>query len=193
MYQIAAKTIGYHGTYPENLDSILEHNFFETTNHSIWLGDGVYFFVDGVGDLPPLEYAKSFAIDQCYNSELRKHEKTEVSVLQASIKVNNDKLLDLTIIDGHKLFNKFRLGIIQQIESSGKTLKGQYKDSDVFKIMEEKIGIEFVKADVYIKFAVQRIGRFESIIPNVTIFKVRNAKKNIQKPSIKEVYRGVIK
>ena len=61
MYTVSPKITGYHGTYPENIGGILENNFFETLNHKIWLGDGAYFFVDGIGTLPPEEYARMFA------------------------------------------------------------------------------------------------------------------------------------
>lgn len=59
--------------------------------------------------------------------------------------------------------------------------------------MRDSVGIELVKSNVYIKFAIQRIAKIDSRIPNVTIFVVNNPTKNIQKPSIKEIYKGEIK
>jgi hypothetical protein len=194
MYIQNQKIIGYHGTYPEYVDSILANNFKESKDHDIWIGDGVYFFVEGAGVYEPQEYAKQFAIDNCYDKEVKKHTKEEVCVLEASIRINGDKFLDLTDSIGAQLFNKFRRGVISKIEKSGKRpVMGGYNDTDVFKIMREELGIEFVKSNVYIRFAIQRIAKFESRIPNVTILVVNNPLKNILKPTIKVILKEEIK
>lgn len=193
MYSAAPKIAGYHGTYPRNVDGIVQNNFFESKNHEIWLGDGVYFFVEGIGIFPPMVYAKQFAKDQCWDKDEKKYKETEIVVLEAVIRINNDKFLDLTDFRATQLFNQFRQDIIEKIEKSGKFLMGKYKDADVFKLMREKLGIEFVKANVYIKFAAQRIGQFDSIIPNVTILAVNNPTQNIQKRSIRQMVREAIR
>lgn len=194
MYIPKQKITGFHGTYPENIDSILANNFYESQNHDMWIGDGVYFFVDGIGALEPSLYAKQYAIDSCYDKDGKTYFKDEVCVLEAVIKINNDRYLDLTEIIGSQLFNTFRKRTISKIEQSGKRpISGEYNDADVFKIMREELGIEFVKSNVYIKFAVQRIARFESRIPNVTILVVNNPIKHIQKPTIKVVQKVKIK
>lgn len=193
MYSQNQKITGYHGTYPEYLESIQKNNFEESKDHEMWIGDGVYFFVEGIGAAPAVEYSKQFAIDACYDNDLKKHTRDKICVLEAVIKINNDKYLDLTLTEGYQLFNSFRKRTISLIEQTGKKpISGDYKDSDVFKIMREELGIEFVKSNVYIRFAVQRSGRFASRIPNVTIFVVNKPTKNIQKPTIKVVYQGEI-
>jgi hypothetical protein len=192
VYKANPKITGYHGTYPEHVVSISQDNFRESINHDIWLGDGVYFFIQGINSEPLTEYAKQFAIDQCYDSKTKNHTKEEICVLEATIKINPDKFLDLTQNDGNQLFNNFRDQVISKIKSSGKHPVGQYRDSDIFKIMREVLGIEFVKANVYIRFAIQRHERFRSNIPNVTILAVNNPSKNIQRQSIKQIYRGGI-
>ena len=194
MYIPNQKITGFHGTYPENIDSILANNFYESQNHDMWIGDGVYFFVDGIGAFEPLEYAKQYAIDSCYDKDSKTYLEDEVCVLEAVIKINSDKYLDLTESIGSQLFNTFRKRAISKIEQSGKRpVSSEYNDADVFKIMREELGIEFVKSNVYIKFAVQRIARFESRIPNVTILVVNNPTKHIQRPTIKVVQKGKIK
>lgn len=188
------KIIGFHGTYPENVDSILTNNFYESKNHDIWLGDGVYFFVDGIGAFEPSEYAKQYAIDNCYNKYERKHSKKEVCVLETLININNNTYLDLTEVIGLQLFNAFRKNAISIIEQSGKKpISGDYKDADVFKVMRDELRIEFVKSNVYIRFAMQRIARFESRIPNVTILVVNNPTKNIDKGTTKVIQKEEIK
>lgn len=192
MYSTALKFIGYHGTYPEHVDSIKENNFRETENHNIWIGDGVYFFIEGVGDESPIDHAKLFAIDQCFDNDNKTYSKNKVCVLEAVIKVNNDKCLDLTNSKGNQLFNKFRGGVLNKIQESGYKTEKSYRDADVFKLMRKMLGIEFVKANVYFKFGLERKKATISNIPNVTIFVVNNPKKNILKPSIRQVYEGGI-
>lgn len=193
MYGTAVKIIGYHGTYPEWIDSIKENNFKESVNHDIWLGDGVYFFIDGISITPPSELAAQFAIDQCYNKETKAYDKEEVCVIKAAVRLNEDKSLDLTQDKGYQLFNMFRDKVISSIEFVGKKPVTPYRDVDVFKVMRQELGIEFVKSNLYIKFAVQRIGRFESNIPNVTVLVVNNPAKNIQKPSIQVILKKGVK
>lgn len=192
MYSVSPKITGYHGTYPENIDGIIENNFFETTNHRTWLGDGVYFFVEGIGTLHSGEYARMFAIDQCWDKEAQAYLKGHYCVLEATIKINDNKFLNLTEAKGNKLFNEFRDQAIKKIEEGGKAIVGEYRDTDILTVMKDTLGIEFVKSNVYIKFAIQRIKRFESIIPNVTVLVVNNPTKNIHKLSIKETKKGDI-
>lgn len=193
MYSPNQKITGYHGTYPDYVDSIQTNNFEESKDHDMWIGDGVYFFVEGIGAMHPIDYSKQYAIDSCYDKKARRYTKDKVCVLEAIIKINNDKYLDLTESAGSQLFNTFRKNTIAKIEQAGKRpISGEYNDADVFKIMRQELGIEFVKSNVYIRFAVQRIAKFESRIPNVTIFVVNNPTKNIQRPTIKVVYQGEI-
>lgn len=192
LYTGKDKITGYHGTATENVKNIIATNFLETSNHEIWLGDGVYFFIEGISSNRPLEYAKQFAIDSCYNKVEKVYVKTQYSVIEAVIKINNDKFLDLTDVKGNYLFNTYRDKTIAKLEATGKVSVGGYKDTDVFKIMRESLSIEFVKSNVYIRFAVQRVAKMYSIIPNVTVMVVNNPTKNIQKPSIKEVFKGLI-
>ena len=193
MYSVSPKITGFHGTYPENATGIKEMNFNETKNHDVWLGDGAYFFVDGIGALPPEEYARMFAIDQCWDKKLSAYSKSKYCVLEAVIKINDNKYLNLTDSKGAKLFNEYRDNLITKISESGKVVVGEYKDTDVLSTLRETLGIEFVKSHVYIKFAIQRVKRFESKIPNVTVLVVNNPSKNIHKATIKELKEGDIK
>ncbi len=191
MYSVSPKLSAFHGTYPENVDGILENNFFETEEKT-WLGNGVYFFLDGIGTLSPAAYAKQYAIDKAWDKANKQHIHTHYAVLEAIIKVNDNKLLNLTIPDGTKLFNEFRDLHITNIAKIGKAIAGFYYDSDVLAEMQRVLGIEFVKSNLYIKFANQRILRYSSIVPNVTVLVVRNPLKNIQKTTINLIEKGEI-
>lgn len=193
LYSISPRIKAYHGTYTENLDSILKNNFLETLNHKMWLGNGIYFFTEGIGSDHPSLYAEQFAIDQCYDSTKKVYTRDMFCVLEVPIKINENKYLNLTEEKGSKLFNEFRDRLVKKIFESGRTIVGDFLDYDILNIMRESLGIEFVKSNLYIKFAAQRILQIKSTIPNVTVLVVNNPIKNIQRSSIKEIKRGNIK
>ena len=190
-YSTSPKQIGYHGTYPENVESIRVNNFFESEALT-WLGVGVYFFVEGINTLPCSDYARLWAIDNCWDKSLQKYSREEFSVLEATIKINNNKMLDLTVGLGKKLFNEYREKTIRKFTKGGQELVGKFLDSDVLEEMRNDLEIDFVQSDLYIKFAVQRQKRLESIVPNVTVLVVRNPSTHIHKTTIKEIKKGSI-
>lgn len=174
-------TVGHHGTYEKNVDSIIANGFRESEDHNEWFGDGVYFFVPGLNE--PIASAKQYAEDT------RQRDKSEdaTSVMEATINVNNDSFLDLTQYDGLQLFNTYRDEVLAKIELIGKKPSSTFEDHDLIKNMRKELGIEFVKGNVYIRFGIQRMARLQSRIPNVTIFVVNNPEENIKKTSIKQV------
>lgn len=191
MYSVSPKLSAFHGTYPENIDGIIENNFYETKEKT-WLGDGVYFFIDGIGALAPASYAKQFAIDQAWDKASQMYNRTHYAVLETTIKVNDNKLLNLTVPDGNRLFNEYRDNLIRKFEEAGKAIAGIYYDSDVLAEMRYDLEFEFVQSNLFIKFANQRKGRFETKVPNVTVLVVSNPAKNIHKSTIKLIEKGEI-
>lgn len=180
---------GNHGTYLRNLDSILAHGFKETIDHNEWLGDGAYFFIQGIWD-SPIDSAKKFAEDTRYK-DVRDNlckEDEEICVLDAVINVDSDKYLDLDNNEGLELFNMFREELWAKIAESGKKPANELKDCHILMVMRSAIGIEFVKRSLFIKFGLQRrVGFISSLIPNVTIFVVNKPVQNIENASIKRV------
>jgi len=187
-YKISPKITGYHGTALENAESIKSQNFKETVNHTKWYGDGVYFFIDGVGVEPPMESAYQFCLDQ--RSGLQSPEREKVCVIEAVIKVNQQKLLDLTLPSGNQLFNAFKKNVMDSFALSGKRPNKEVNDYHIFQDMRKTLGIEFVKGNVYIQFGLQRDLNLTSKVPNVTIFVVNKPLININKPSLKVVKGG---
>ena len=41
---------GWHGTDEKNVEEILKNNFQESPGDDQWLGEGVYFFTEGIGN-----------------------------------------------------------------------------------------------------------------------------------------------
>lgn len=117
----------------------------------------------------------------------------EFSVLEAIIKINDNKMLNLTLPQGKKLFNEYRKRSLDKFAEAGKEIIGRFLDSDILDEMRKDLGIDFVLSDLYIRFAIQRKERLESKVPNVTVLVVRNPSNHIHRTTIKEILKGDIK
>lgn len=172
-------TEGFHGTYRENLDSIINTGFKDSIDHHMWFGDGCYFFVHGIGE--PQKAALQYAADKAYRE---KREEEACCVLKATIQVKNDNYLDLTTVIGLEILNSYRDEVIERFLEFGKKFEKAPDDHHVIQDMRENLEIEFVKGYVNIKFG--KVGKihFKTSIPNITIFVVTNATKNIDRASI---------
>lgn len=173
-------TDGWHGTYRKNLDSILNTGFKESVDHNQWYGDGVYFFVKGLG--APEDAALQFAKDKAFKDRSIE----EVFVIKATICVKRDSFLDLTVNQGLEFVNSYRDEVIASIaHKRGKRAVKAIEDHHILSSLRKNLGIEFVKGNVHIKFGDHRkLVYFHSVIPNVTIFVVNNATKYIESASI---------
>jgi|JI10StandDraft_1071094.scaffolds.fasta_scaffold295427_1 hypothetical protein len=175
----------FHGTDINNYYNIKNSNFLETIEDD-WLGDGTYFFTEGISD--PRENAKKWAIDRSFDpSAPYKRLYNKYVVLEVEIIYNDKDFWDLTSLDGLKTFNYARERIVEK-------LKGQNNiyDSDIVKNVVEKMKFSFIKAHFYIKFGKQRKLKFKSKIPNVTVVIVKNPSQNINRGMIKNSIQGDI-
>jgi len=183
---------GYHGTDNSNVNSIKNNNFKKREDNNHWLGNGLYFFIDGVGESPDIN-AEKWAIAESWNNQLHCYTYNVYSVLSCDIMLNKGNILNLTQVSGLNLFNKFREKLINETDMHElKTDYSNYRsDFKLLELLKDKFNINIVIVHVYIKFAKQRIVRLNSRIPNCTILSVSN-NTIIDKTSIKEVKRGVI-
>lgn len=182
---------GYHGTDAANLKGIIADGFLESENDT-WLGNAVYFFVEGISALDCSADAANWAKDQSYGGYGKPKKYHRYVVLETDIPTDDDLMLDLTVRDGARWFNDFRRKYLEQLRREGKMVQGEVLDSHILNAIREEIGIEFVKGEVYIRFGKDRIDRIHSRIANVTIFAVNNPNKNIPKNNIKVHSKGNI-
>lgn len=89
---------GFHGTTAEEAEGILKTGFNIVENEDLYLGDGAYFFIDGIGN--PCEDALDFATNV-------KKMKNPV-VVRADISAEKESVLNLCSVEGAKLFSKFK-------------------------------------------------------------------------------------
>jgi hypothetical protein len=93
---------GFHGTTEKNADEILKNGFQISKNDEDWLGEGVYFFIDGISN-PLLS-----AIEWASNT----HGQSNCAVLESDILIEAKDILDLTTSKGLITYNYLRNQII---------------------------------------------------------------------------------
>jgi len=176
---------GYHGTNFENKESILTHNFNLSRGDKEWLGDGVYFFIEGLSN--PIENAKKWA-----EAEASRKKYTQLVVFEAIIEVEESKFLDLTTTEGMKIYGKIREGYIEKITKAGKKPKRGFSPKDGYilnqfrKKARKYLPIDVIKGNFWIKFAPERIYNIDFRIPNTTIVSVVCPKLIIKRTVILE-------
>jgi hypothetical protein len=179
---------GWHGTDESDAEEILRTNFEVSQGEDHWLGDGVYFFGEGVGN--PSLLASSWA-----KSEAHKKKYLRFAVLKADIAVNDTAVLDLCQAKGIELFDKHRAYVLRQIRRSHRGFRlpdKAYCDSKVFEHIKQVADLEVIVMNFYVQFEENRIQRIFSRIPNCTFLCVSNPKDNINQDSINIVDRGAI-
>ncbi len=179
---------GWHGTDEKNADQILKDSFRESRGNKHWLGEGVYFFTDGVGD--PSGHAQNWA-----KSEARKRNSARFAVLKAGIAVNDDTILDLRENKGLELFNAHKSYILREIRSVHRGFRVRskaYCDSKVIEHMKQAASLEVVVMNMYVQFLKDRIENIRSRIPNCTFLCVSNPDENINHDTVEIVNRGNI-
>lgn len=177
--------IGYHGTAASHSAPILSLGFKPSIGDAEWLGNGTYFFVEGLSHVPEAQ-AQAWAIAQAWNNSNKAYAYKEWVVLEASISVHEDHFLDLTTPQGQELFHETVTFMKKKIKkvSTGKPL--DYIDGLVINLMRKEIfDIQAVKGHFYIKFAFERKNRIQQRMPNCTICAVsgQHCIENVKKHS----------
>ena len=169
---------GHHGTNSNNCRKILNSNYKISKGDREWLGDGVYFFIEGVSSENSIELAKKWVI-----AESSKRRYKDYTVIESEIKVAEENLLDLTNKEGVEIFSYFYKKFFEEIKKE--LNKGQqglkFCDGFLINLMRKKetLPIEVVKGNFYIKFDEERKNKINFRISNCTICTVCVPQKNI--------------
>jgi len=164
---------GFHGTSSINADGILKTGFMPSLGDEEWLGDGVYFFTEGIS--PPQNNAVKWAIAQSWDNDEKKRIYIDYSVIKADICVEEDNFLDLANSKGIEFFNYLRNKYVESIKKGKvKPKNPSFKDGHIINRARVKLGlkIDVVKNGFYIKFTTERIYNINFRTPNTTILAV---------------------
>jgi hypothetical protein len=183
---------GHHGTDMTRFEGIKKNNF-ERSAKPEWLGQGAYFFTDGISSLGPQEDAINWAraCVACFGERY-----PYWAVVTAEI--NTQKMLDLTDETQLKFFNKMRDVLYRRFNfrPRGQGQKGDRDwilDVEIIEEIRKETEIWAAKCHFFFKFTLENQRSIGSRIPNVTIVCVYEPERAIDKDSIKNPRSGQIK
>ena len=162
----------YHGTSKSIADVILTEGFKKSSGDSQWLGDGVYFFTDGL--LNPLTAAEKWAEYKAWNNSRKLNSYCFVSVIKAVTEVDDENLLDLTTQDGVEILDYIENHCIKNKLLNINVGNYSFEDGFLINFAREQITelpeIKVVIGDVFIQLTKeQRISKVHRHTPNCTL------------------------
>lgn len=175
--------VGHHGTSVDSANAILKNSFSISEGDREWLGDGVYFFVDGVST-KTVELASKWAIAEAWNKKERKLDYNSYSIIESTISVDELEYLDLTIEDGLEVLEYLIDRYEDKISSINRRM--DYADGSLINMARNEgvFPLEVVKGNFYIKFKRERILWLNMRTNNCTICAVYNPSKCIKESLI---------
>lgn len=177
---------GHHGTSLASAKLIQGDDYRLSKGDEEWLGDGVYFFVEGVNSNTS-NLAKEWAVAQSWDNKSKTHKYQQFAVLKSVIEVKEENLLDLTIKEGIEVLEYLVDKYLDKIKTIGKRLS--FHDGMLLNLARKEgiLPIEVVKGNFFIKFTKERIERINLRTNNCTICAVCNPKKNITSKEIVKI------
>lgn len=177
---------GHHGTDLDSSEEILKSNYQKSIGDEHWLGDGVYFFINGLS-CDTQNLAKEWAKAQSWDNENKKYKYTNIVVLESEIQINKENLLDLTQEEGIKILIYLVDRYLNVLRKTGKGL--DFYDGLLINMARDKgiLPIDIVKGNFYIKFEKERKYKINLRTCNCTICVVFDPTKNIISTKKKQV------
>ena len=176
---------GYHGTDSNSCRKILHSNYKISEGDEHWLGDGVYFFVEGISTSSErtIKLAEKWAIVQSWDNVYKEHKYTDYVVMESQIRVDDENFLDLTKEEGVEI-------LFYLAKSFQNTIKNSYKKKNKKLLFFDGLLInlarkymifsfEVIKGNFNIKFKEERINKINLRTNNCTICTVYFPEKNI--------------
>ena len=114
--------LGCHGTSLTTGTNIVKTNFEISTKPDEWLGDGAYFFVEGINNNIDL-LADKWANCQSWDNSSKSYSYNEFCVIKSQIQVEEDFFLDLTNQEGVEVLEYIIERFINKINSLNKKLR----------------------------------------------------------------------
>ena len=171
----------FHGTTHESAKGILADGFALSSGNEHWLGDGIYFFVDGVG------YTPDRAAELWAEFRAFKQHTQFCALLKSDINVDDERFLDLTTYEGIRILNYIQLRCVQKLAVTGKSVG--FVDGFLINFARYEMGLEIdvVKGNEYIQLeADDRKYNIRRRISNCTICAVYNRKTINETTIVKE-------
>lgn len=154
------------------------------------MGNGIYFFIDGIGE-KAITLASKWAIAQSWNNKAKRYVYKNYSVLKAEVNLENTSILDLTSDEGLELYNKYRNRLVDKLEyyDLRENYSGFEYDFKLFEQIKNNSSVDIIISHIYIKFTKERKALVKSRIPNCTIISIAD-NNYLDQESISEVRQG---
>ncbi len=159
----------YHGTLRANVKDILAKGFSYSIGNYHWLGDGVYFFIEGLG------YSPDKAAELWAEYRAVKSHSQFCANLKSNIEVDDSDVLDLTSYEGIRILNYIQRRCAQKLATAGRGVG--YIDGFIINFGRQELGLAFsvVKGNEYIQLEEEeRRYNIRRRIPNCTICAVND-------------------
>jgi hypothetical protein len=169
---------GFHGTDLSNTLSIINEGFVPSIGNDHWIGDGVYFFLEGLSRTPETQ-AENWAIAQSWDNLYNKRRYNNFVVFEAEISVIDELCLDLRTADGIEVFEYFVNKFVEHIQKTRRNLN--FVDGLIINLARNDGVLEFkvVIGNFFIKFTKERIERINLRTANCTICNVMESNSTI--------------
>lgn len=172
----------FHGTSIKNKNAIVRTSFQASTKakNQEWLGNGVYFFIEGNGLMAPKGAALKWAIAESWNNKIKRYMASSVAVIEAEIELEKDVYLDLREPDNRAVYNEFRNRAIQliaqrkfKIDRRFEYCDGRMIDFLIEKVLKLKPPVAVV-AEFFFQFSDERKYQVNCRLPNCTVLTVKD-------------------
>lgn len=175
--------VGCHGTSLQSGKNIIQSKFEISKKFDEWLGDGAYFFVDGINNNIE-ELASKWASCQSWDNNTKSYIYNNFCVIKSTLEVDDNYYLDLTSNEGVEILDYLIDKFLEKIKSLDKKLN--FLDGAIINLArnENILKIDVVKGNFFIKFARERIYRIHLRTNNCTICSVFNVDNVIKSKTI---------
>lgn len=168
---------GFHGTLASRVDSIRTSGIYPSDNPDDWLGEGTYFFIEGLDD--PRTSAAQWARCKAWDKHDQEFDESTVAVIEAAITIEASAVFDLREPSNAQHFHRVRRRWLKSLVPRRSThLPRPEKDrfdTDLLDQFKQENGIAALIGDFHIQFSLrERHFRLDSRIPNVTVLCLSN-------------------
>ena len=163
---------GFHGTLASRVESIRASGIAPSDNPDDWLGEGTYFFVDGLDD--PRASAAQWARCKAWDKHDQEFDEFEVAVIEVSISVDDAQVFDLREPANAQHFHRvrrrwLRLHVPRRSTHLPRPERDRF-DTDLLDQFKHDNGVAVLIGDFHIQFSLrERHFRLDSRIPNVAV------------------------
>lgn len=168
---------GFHGTLASRVDSIRSSGIYPSDNPDDWLGEGTYFFIEGLDD--PKSSAAQWARCKAWDKHDQEFDESTVAVVEVAIEVDAAGVFDLREPSNARHFHRVRRRWLKSLVPRRSThLPRPEKDrfdTDLLDQFKQENAITALIGDFHIQFSLrERHFRLDSRIPNVTVLCLSN-------------------